>query len=362
MIRQPPGGSQAPSVQARQPAPGTPTIALRLQIAEQLGWQCECIDPGTGWLWLLTRGEDRYVLHGSHAAINDHAAASLALDKAYTGMALARFGFRVPKDARCLAPGKVLDHLGNDPFPELRGLEPALALAEEEGYPLVVKPNRGSRGREVNLAQDRDELAAAVAAAWAIDRIALVQVPVPGFDLRIDVLDGELLLAYVRRPLILLGDGQADLIALHERADHRVRDPNFAAKIRASPAWQDTLAGRGLEPNSVLPEGERLEFKTTIFNLHKCCVGELVRELPQPWIEMCVEIGKLLGLRHCGVDLRVPMPVGDEDPLQGNPREATVLEVNASPAVGQISKLGGGAEALAAERRVVQTMLAQRGF
>ena len=77
-------------------------------------------------MWLLTRGEQRYVLHGSHAAINDHAAASLALDKAYTALALARFGLKVPESARCLAPGKVLDHLGNDPFPQLRGLEPAL--------------------------------------------------------------------------------------------------------------------------------------------------------------------------------------------------------------------------------------------
>ena len=309
---------------------------------------------------MLERGERRYILHGSHAAINDHAAAALALDKAYTAMALARFGLSVPKSARCLAPGRVLDALGRDPFPQLRGLAPALTLAEKIGYPLVVKPNRGSRGREVSLVQDQEQLAAAAAAAWDVDRVALVERAVPGFDLRVDVLDGELLLAYVRKPLIVVGDGRSTLVELHEGADERVRDLRFAAKLRASPAWAETLVEHGLTQDSVLEAGRRLKFETTIYNLHKCCIGALVRDLPQPWVDLCVKIGNMLGLRHCGVDLRVPLALGDEDPLDQDPSCATVLEVNASPAVGQIASLGGRAEAEGAERRIVTTMLAQR--
>ena len=346
-------------------APGSPTIALRLAIAAELGWQARCLDPETGWLWQLERGERRYVLHGSHAAINDHAASALALDKAYTAMALRELGLRVPESARCLGPGQVLDALGRDPFPRLRGLAPALALAERVGYPLVVKPNRGSRGRAVKLVRDQAELEAAAETAWAVDRIALVQVPVPGFDLRVDVLDGELLLAYVRRPLVLVGDGSSTLLELHRQADARVLDETFAAKIRATPAWHDNLAAHQLEPESVLPAGERLEFRTTIYNLHMCCVGSLVPSLPPQWVELCAKIGAFMGLRHLGVDLRLPLPEGvaldDEAALLDQPVEAaTVLEVNASPAVGQIAKLGGRAEAEAAERRIVETMFAVR--
>jgi D-alanine-D-alanine ligase-like ATP-grasp enzyme len=331
--------------------PGSPTIALRLQIARELGWRTRCLDPETGWLWLLERGDRAQVLHGAHTRINDHAAASLALDKSHTAMVLEHFGFRVPISARCLAPGVILDALGGDPYPAQRGLGPGLALAERAGYPLVVKPNRGSRGRAVSLAVDEQSLAAAVAEAWTIDRIALVQLPVPGFDLRIDVLDGELLLAYVRRPLELVGDGRSTLIELHERTDARALDPGFAAKLRASAPWIETLRDAGLTPSSVLAAGQPLVFRTTIYNLHRCCVGALVRDLPQHWITLTTQIAAHVGLRHCGVDLRLPMVVGD--PLAQGVEQATVLEVNASPAVGQIAKLGGAAEAEAAERRVV---------
>jgi len=348
-------------------APGSPTLALRLAIAAELGWRATALDPETGWLWLLERGEQRYVLHGSHAAINDHAAAALALDKAYTAMALAHVGIRVPQSARCLGPGQVLDALGRDPFPRLRGLAPALDLAARAGYPLIVKPNRGSRGRGVKLVRSEAELARAAEAAWAIDRIALVQVPVPGFDLRVDVLDGELLLAYVRRPLVLDGDGRSTLVELHARADPRVVDERFAAKLRASPAWRETLAARALAPDSILAAGERLEFRTTIYNLHMCCVGVLVRSLPPRWVELCTRIGALLGLRHLGVDLRLPLPEGvaldDEGALLDQAvDQATVLEVNGSPAVGQIAALGGREAAEAAERRIVAAMFVTRGL
>ncbi|PRQ09732.1 ATP-grasp domain-containing protein [Enhygromyxa salina] len=336
--------------------PGSPTIALRLQIARELGWRARCLDPETGWLWLLERGEESRVLHGAHTRINDHAAAALALDKSHTAMVLHHFGLRVPESARCLAPGVILDALGGDPFPGQRGLTQALALAERAGYPLVVKPNRGSRGRGVRLVVDEASLAAAVAEAWTIDRIALVQLPVSGFDLRIDVLDGELLLAYVRRPLELVGDGRSNMIELHERTDTRALEPTFAAKLRASAPWIETLRDAGLSSDSVLEDGRRIEFQTTIFNLHRCCVGELVRELPEHWLKLTTQIASHMGLRHAGVDLRLPLVPGG-DPLAQPVEHATVLEVNASPAVGQIAKLGGADEALAAERRVVTLAL-----
>ncbi|PRP97897.1 D-alanine--D-alanine ligase [Enhygromyxa salina] len=343
-----------------EPEPGTPTIALRLNIARELGWRVECLDPETGWLWLLERDGRRRVLHGAHASINDHAAAAIALDKDYTARVLAHFGVRVPVSARCLGPEVIFDSLGNDPYPDQRGLAPALALASSHGFPLIVKPNRGSRGRAVIVVEDEEGLARALSEAWKVGRLALAQVPVPGFDLRVDVLDRELLLAYVRRPLALVGDGRSTLIELHERADPRARSPSFAAKLRASAPWIETLRGAELSPDSVLADGRRLDFATTIYNLHHCCVGELVPELPQRWVELANEIAGYIGLRHAGVDLRLPLVDGG-DPLDQPVEVATVLEVNASPAVGQIARLGARAEAEAAERRVVSTMLEELG-
>ena len=107
----------------------------------------------------------------------------------------------------------------------------------------------------------------------------------------------------------------------------------------------------------MLPAGQRLSFATTIYNLHICCVGELVRELPAAWVDLTVEIGRIVGLRHCGVDLRVPLDAQGRADLDQPVERATVLEVNASPAVGQIANLGGRARAEAAERKLVERML-----
>jgi glutathione synthase/RimK-type ligase-like ATP-grasp enzyme len=338
-------------------APGSPTIAKRLEIARELGWRVECLDPDSGWLWLLERDGVTRVMQGSYAPINHHAAAELALDKFYAAVVLERAGLRVPISQRCIAPGQLVDTHGRDLYPDLCGSEPGLRFAERHGYPVVVKPNAGARGLAVNLAHDPAGLLAAIETVWRIDRIALVQVPVPGFDLRIDVLDGELLLAYVRRPLLLIGDGRATLVELHERADPRVSDPNVAAKLHASVVWTQTLAAAGLTSDAVLAAGERLEFRTTIYNLHRCCVAEVVRELPRAWLELAVRIADIIGLRHCGVDLRVPLPEPGEDPLAQPVELATVLEVNGSPSVGQIAALDGGAEADAAERWVMMLLL-----
>ena len=271
-------------------------------------------------------------------------------------MVLSEAGFNVPESARCLAPGQIIDALGRDPYPSQRGLEPALAMADQAGYPLVVKPNRGSRARAVQLATDEATLKSAVKQAWAIDRLALVQKPVPGFDLRIDVLDGELLLAYVRRPLVLIGDGRATLLELHETADSRVKDKNFAAKLRSSPAWQNTLKAEGLEPTSILEQGRTLEFKTTIYNLHQCCIGELIKDLPTAWVKLASQISEVVGLRHAGIDLRLPLNCNGLNHTVG---QATVLEVNASPAIGQIRNLDGRLEAEQTERRLLTVALGE---
>lgn len=337
--------------------PGSPTIAARLQLARELGWRVECLDPETGWLWQLERDGRRHVLLGGYAPINDHAAAELARDKAYAGMVLARAGLRVPISARCIAPGAFVDALGREMFSAQRGDAPGQALAERVGWPLVVKPNAGSRGRAVNLATDAGSLGAALEQAWALDDVALVQAPVEGFDLRVDVLDGELLLAYVRRPLVLVGDGQSSVAQLHARVDPRAGDPVVAAQLHASVPWLQTLGAAELREASVLEAGRRLEFRTTIYNLNRCCVAELVRELPAAWTEYATRVGAVLGLRHCGVDLRVPWVEPGCDPLAQDVELATILEVNGSPSVGQIGALCGPDEARVAELRVMQRWL-----
>jgi cyanophycin synthetase len=219
-------------------------LDLRLRTAERLGWRCTCLDPETGWLWRLERGERAKLLAGPISSLNDAAAARLAVDKFYTATILRAAGLLVPDAARCLRPDAYLSAAGGDDhYASHRGQQPALRFAEQRGYPLIVKPNRGSRGRLVNRVDDRSALLSAIDQVWAIDEVALVQPALPGLDLRVDLLDGELLLAYLRRPLCLRGDGRSTVLELLAAADRRSTNPRFMAKLRTEALWGETLAG-----------------------------------------------------------------------------------------------------------------------
>jgi glutathione synthase/RimK-type ligase-like ATP-grasp enzyme len=323
------------------------TLDFRLRVAESLGWRSTCLDPETGWLWRIERGDRSMILAGPTSPLNDAAAARVAADKFHAATVLRAAGLAVPDTVRCLR-----GHA--DRFASIRGLEPALAFADARGYPLIVKPNRGSRGHGVTRVDDRPALLRAIEQVWTMDEIALVQPALPGLDLRVDLLDGALLIAYLRRPLRLIGDGRSSVLELLAAVDGRATHERFLAKLRAEPLWGETLAAAGFGENSVVPIGLEIGFPATVLNLNRCCTAEVFEALPERWMAFCRRIAGALRLRHCGVDLRLP---ASPDSIAGDPADATVLEVNSSPTFMQIRELGAAALAEAAERRVLAAML-----
>src|SRR5690606_38930857 len=190
---------------------------LRLEAARRLGYRVTGLDPETGHLNEICDGTRAVVLFGSISPLNDAGALMLATDKFHAAAVLAAAGYRVPQGVRCLRPGRFADEYASH-----TGLEPARAFARAHGLPLVVKPNAGSRGREVTLVHDEDELRRAVERVWRDDYLALVQRPVLGSDLRLDYLDDDCVMAYVRHPVRLRGDGRTPIQALFEAADPRL--------------------------------------------------------------------------------------------------------------------------------------------
>ena len=338
------------------------TLDLRLDLAEQLGWRCTCLDPDTAWLWRVERGSRALILAGSLSPLNDAVAARVSADKFHCATVLRGVGVAVPATARCLRPGAYpsVDPSQPDRFAEQRGVDPAVRFADLHGYPLVVKPNRGSRGRAVARVDDRPALDHAIAAVWELDELALVQPALPGLDLRVDLLDGELLLAYLRRPLRLLGDGCSTVLALTQRADPRSATPGVLAKLRTEPLWTTPLAAAGLTEASVLAPDQALEFPSTVLNLNRCCTVELFDQLPGPWLGLAQRIAAAVGLRHCGLDLRIP--VRRRSARWGIRPRRSCSRPTPRPGVAQIHALGsrGAALAEAGERRVLEAMFEGR--
>ncbi len=325
--------------------PLSPMLALRVEAARGLGCEVEILDPETGYLCEIRRGARKVLLLGGFSPLNGVSAARIAEDKFHTGAILRRAGFRVLPAGRCLKPGR----FRQEDFSSHTGFGPAEAFADEHGFPLVVKPNRGSRGRDVTVVRALDELRNAVEQIWRTDYLALVQPVADGLDVRLDFLDGEFLFGYLRRPVVLTGDSTSTLAELLARCDPRFSGEAFRRSLADEEIWNARTRGHlGLE--SVLDAGDVLDLATPILNLNRLCAAEIVRALPPGWLEAGRRSAATLGLRHCGIDFKAAG-------LASDPAAAVVLEVNAAPSLMQMSRMGFYDETLAAETRVVEAIL-----
>ena len=149
--------------------------------------------------------------------INLQASARIAKDKAYTAYFLGKAGYPV-------IPGKTF-FVENivERRPKLaewefdRGTDAACRYAESIGYPVIVKPNDGAEGKGVFLARDEADMRAALKDIFTKHETALVQERVSGRDYRVLVFDGDIVAAYERVPLNVVGDGTSTIRTLKKK-------------------------------------------------------------------------------------------------------------------------------------------------
>lgn len=334
----------APNANDRLPL----AVRVQFEAARRLGWPAEVLDPEYGYLFEIRHPRRTAVLYAGRSPLNDSVAARITEDKFYTELVLRRAGYRVVHSARCLSPRDF-----RAPAWQGRGgLEPGVDLAQSFGFPVVVKPNRLSHGYGVRLVRDEPDLRAAVEEVWDYDYCALVQGRVAGLDLRLNFLDGAYLMGYARAPLTITCDGRASLRQLLIRADARYADDGFWAKARRDPIWRQKVVERDWSEDTVLPRDTQLRFESDILNLNRWAAARLVPEISEAWRVFGVHIGQALGLRHFGIDCKVPA-------IDAPPDAATIIEVNSSPLLTQLYRMGWQEEVIAAQTKVLNAYFAK---
>lgn len=216
-----------------------------------------------------------------------------------------------------------------------RNVDAAYAYARRLGFPLIVKPNSGSQGTAVSLVHTKSEFYRAVNNVFKSDRIALVQRKVSGRDYRVVVLDNEVISAYERVPLNVVGDGHTTILSLLKKKSRaffaegrdtriNVKDPRIVAKLKH----------QGRSFSSVPENGERI-FLLDNANLSSGGDSIDVTDSIHPLFgKMAVDLTRDMGLRMCGVDLMVD---GD---IQNAPKKYAVIEINAAPGLDHYVKTG----------------------
>ncbi len=267
--------------------------------------------------------------------LNPMGASEIAKDKDYANFFMASMGYPVVPGSKTFFSKEWGAAIGA----ARRNVDAAYRHAQKIGFPVIVKPNGGSQGTGVALVHTKREFYAAVRAIFRRDRVALVQRPVRGKDYRLVVLDDQIISAYERIPLNVVGDGtstvgrllkdkQRAFVASSRDTRIKTKDPRIAIKLRH----------QGLTLQSVPAKGARVFL---LDNANLSTGGDSVdvtKNVHPAFAKLAVHLTRDMGLRLCGVDLMVDGDIGEA------PGEFWVLEINSAPGLDHYAKMGKAQE------------------
>jgi D-alanine-D-alanine ligase-like ATP-grasp enzyme len=308
------------------------------------------VEPEWGYATRISyRGGETRMTYGNDIGLNSGAASDVVTDKAYTKHFLQRSGFATPAGAAFLLPWWA-DVVGGarDRAAIRTTADVERYVRDSLGLPVYVKPVAGSQGKGVCRCERLSDVATAIE---ELDvhraRVALVEEAVDLPDYRLVMLHGEMISAYRRVPLAVVGDGVATVLALMHEVDTAFRRAGRDTRI----AFDDEriarfLDRRGLRLDSIPAASERLALRD-ISNLSAGGTAEDVTDQVAPrWRMMGHDLTASFGLQFCGVDLACA-DIADDGAAY------SVLELNATPGLDHYAAVG------AHQERVVRELYAK---
>lgn len=266
------------------------------------GLRVEVTDAPSGEL-RISSGARSVLTRESLSELTSAVAMSRCDDKRVTSRLLSRAGLAVPRAVEVTGasagPG---DDLGA-----------ARALLAEVGD-VVVKPARGEQGRGITVGvADDDALASAVRRALTFCPDVVVEQRVDGEDLRVVVIDHEVVAAAVRRPAQVVGNGRdtvTDLVRRHSK--RRAQATGGESTVPLDETTEAVVADAGYRMDDVLPRGEVLAVRRTA-NLHTGGTIDDVTDRLHPVIaEAARRASRVIGIPVTGLDFLVPDVEGDQ--------------------------------------------------
>ncbi|MCY1363080.1 Cyanophycin synthetase [compost metagenome] len=246
------------------------------------------VDDAAGGLFSLSQGGRRIRCRESLSDLTSAVSMTLCQDKHLTHRALARVGIRQP--AQRLASKD----------------EDNAAFLAEHGS-LVVKPVNGEQGQGVAVdLRSLDEIRTAIANAEHFDRRVILESCHSGLDLRVVVINYEVVAAAIRRPAEVMGDGQRTVRQLIERQSRRRQAATQGeSRIPLDGETERTLRAASYGYDDVLPAGTRLAVRRTA-NLHTGGTLEDVTATLHPSLaEASILAARTLEIPVVGLDLLV---------------------------------------------------------
>jgi GNAT-family acetyltransferase (TIGR03103 family) len=294
-----------PLFMGRQPeADLNPYATIIVNEARRRGIGVEVIDAEAGYFALVLGGR-RIVCRESLSELTTAVAMSRCDDKVVTHRLLKRNGLRVPEQTR------------------VEALDQAEAFLSRVGS-VVVKPARGEQGAGISVdVRDAEVLERAIAAARRICDTVILEEYVQGEDLRIVVIDFEVVAAAVRRPPQIMGTGQHEIRDLIQAQSRRRRAATGGeSSIPMDDETKRCVRQAGYGLRDILPEGEALTVRKTA-NLHTGgTIHDVTAQLHPRLAEDARTASRVLDIPVTGLDFIVPSV---------NEPEYVIIEANERP-------------------------------
>lgn len=271
-----------------------PYARIIVDEAQRRGIRVEAVDAENGY-FKLSHGGRSVVCRESLSELTSAVAMSRCADKRVTARLLAGAGLQVP--AQTLAA----DVAHNEAFLRTHGA-------------IVVKPVDSEQGKgiSVNLTSIED-VEAAVEAASRFDERVLLEQFCQGQDLRIVVINHQVVAAALRRPATVEGDGSSTIAELIEKQSRRrAAATGGESRIPVDGETRRCLAAEGYALEDVLPFGQSLAVRRTA-NLHTGGTIHDVTDQLHPTLRHAAEhASRVLDIPVTGLDFLVPAVEGPD--------------------------------------------------
>jgi GNAT-family acetyltransferase (TIGR03103 family) len=187
-----------------------------------------------------------------------------------------------------------------------------LAFLAQHGA-VVVKPVRGEQGRGISVnIRSATDLEHAVEQAHGVCPDALLEQYVPGEDLRVVLIDFEVVAAAVRRPASVCGNGHHTIRELiQKQSRRRAAATGGESRIPIDEETARCIRQRGYELDHVLANRERLQVRETA-NLHTGgTLHDVTAQLSPALRDASQRIARALDIPVVGLDLIVDSAAGE---------------------------------------------------
>lgn len=269
---------------------------------------------------IFKNGNIKYFRDG-RIDLNTLGSSEIAVDKDYSTFFMKNLGYNT-------IPGKAFysNKWSKAIGAKHRNIDAGFEYAESLGFPVIIKPNSGTQGSHVALVHNKKEFYRGMKAIFKYDRIALVQSLVVGTDYRIVVLDTNIISAYKRIPLSVIGDGHSTIRQLLKEKQRQFIIKGRDTRIKMNdPRIIDKLLHQDLTLHSK-PKLDEQIFLLDNANLSTGGESVDVTENIHPSVKkLAVKLTRDMGLRLCGVDIMI------EGEIEDKLKNYWIIEINAAP-------------------------------